>query len=337
MTTDLDVVCHESTTNRRNVSSAIHKQAFSEYGYSFPQATGAFEVDHFIPLELAATTRSRTSGRSSIWSAFCVTRGTPCYRRQPFAPFEGPGALGRPTHNPIVHVDPDGLLPTPLALFSGAVIGAAEGAAAAYLSSDGNTTFRAVLIGAGIGAVGGVTLAFFSPDPTGLTTALWPSAVLGAGFGATGAALNGGGPSAILLGAASGGVGGLLGGLYGSYLLEIGATDNTQIGGTLLTNLAQTSLDATTAVAGSQLDSATESAVVVSAPDLSTSETLPSVPQEAPSESSSESNPSASSTPSDFTETNSSNESSNFSLDTPANSSSAESTPSTYTGEDNPE
>jgi hypothetical protein len=151
---------------RRNVSSAIHKQAFSEYGYSFPQATGAFEVDHFIPLELAATTRSRTSGRSSIWSAFCVTRGTPCYRRQPFAPFEGPGALGRPTHNPIVHVDPDGLLPTPLALFSGAFIGAAEGAAAAYLSSDGNTTFRAVLIGAGIGAVGGVTLAFFSPDPT---------------------------------------------------------------------------------------------------------------------------------------------------------------------------
>jgi hypothetical protein len=52
MTTDLDVICHESTTNRRKVSSAVHKQAFAEYGYSFPQAAGAFEVDHFIPLEL---------------------------------------------------------------------------------------------------------------------------------------------------------------------------------------------------------------------------------------------------------------------------------------------
>jgi hypothetical protein len=52
MTTDLDVICHESTKNRRKVTSAVHKQAFTEYGYTFPQTAGAFEVDHFIPLEL---------------------------------------------------------------------------------------------------------------------------------------------------------------------------------------------------------------------------------------------------------------------------------------------
>jgi hypothetical protein len=52
MTTDLDVICHESTTNRRKVPSTVHKQAFTEYGYSFPHTAGAFEVVHFIPLEL---------------------------------------------------------------------------------------------------------------------------------------------------------------------------------------------------------------------------------------------------------------------------------------------
>jgi hypothetical protein len=52
MTTDLDVICHQSTRDRRKVLSAVHKQAFTEYGYRFSQAAGAFEVDHFIPLEL---------------------------------------------------------------------------------------------------------------------------------------------------------------------------------------------------------------------------------------------------------------------------------------------
>jgi hypothetical protein len=51
-TTNLDVICHESTKNRRHVSATSHREAFTEYGYTFPQARGAFEVDHLIPLEL---------------------------------------------------------------------------------------------------------------------------------------------------------------------------------------------------------------------------------------------------------------------------------------------
>jgi hypothetical protein len=52
MTKDLDVICHHGTRERRHVEASVHKQAFTEYGYTFPQAKGAFEVDHLIPLEL---------------------------------------------------------------------------------------------------------------------------------------------------------------------------------------------------------------------------------------------------------------------------------------------
>ncbi len=52
MTTDMDVVCKHPTKERRNVSSEVHRQAFAEYGFTYPQAHGAFEVDHLIPLEL---------------------------------------------------------------------------------------------------------------------------------------------------------------------------------------------------------------------------------------------------------------------------------------------
>jgi hypothetical protein len=52
MTTDLDVICHTSTRERRKVPADVHKEAFTDYGLSFPQAAGAFEVDHLIPLEL---------------------------------------------------------------------------------------------------------------------------------------------------------------------------------------------------------------------------------------------------------------------------------------------
>jgi hypothetical protein len=34
------------------LSSAVHKSAFTDYGFTYPQAKGAFEVDHLIPLEL---------------------------------------------------------------------------------------------------------------------------------------------------------------------------------------------------------------------------------------------------------------------------------------------
>lgn len=50
MTTDMNVVCQHSTRERRSVSSGIHRQAFTEYGFTSPQARGAFEVDHLIPL-----------------------------------------------------------------------------------------------------------------------------------------------------------------------------------------------------------------------------------------------------------------------------------------------
>jgi hypothetical protein len=52
MTTNLDVVCHRSTKERRRVSSEVHRLAFTEYGFTYPQPPGAFEVDHLIPLEL---------------------------------------------------------------------------------------------------------------------------------------------------------------------------------------------------------------------------------------------------------------------------------------------
>jgi hypothetical protein len=52
MTTDIDVVCRRSTKERRRVSSEVHRLAFTEYGFTYPQPRGAFEVDHLIPLEL---------------------------------------------------------------------------------------------------------------------------------------------------------------------------------------------------------------------------------------------------------------------------------------------
>jgi hypothetical protein len=52
MTKDLDIICHHGTRARRYVGASVHKLAFAEYGYRFPQARGAFEVDHLIPLEL---------------------------------------------------------------------------------------------------------------------------------------------------------------------------------------------------------------------------------------------------------------------------------------------
>jgi hypothetical protein len=52
MTVDLDVICHQSTKDRRGVSATVHRQAFTNYGLAFPQPHGAFEVDHLIPLEL---------------------------------------------------------------------------------------------------------------------------------------------------------------------------------------------------------------------------------------------------------------------------------------------
>jgi hypothetical protein len=52
MTKDIDIICHHATRARRHVEASVHKLAFAEYGYGFPQPMGTFEVDHLIPLEL---------------------------------------------------------------------------------------------------------------------------------------------------------------------------------------------------------------------------------------------------------------------------------------------
>jgi hypothetical protein len=62
MTTDIEVVCHRSTKERRRVSSEVHRLAFTEYGFTYPQPRGAFEVDHLIPLELG-----RDNTISNLW------------------------------------------------------------------------------------------------------------------------------------------------------------------------------------------------------------------------------------------------------------------------------
>lgn len=54
-TTDLSTICGQSTRERRNVSSSVHRQAFAEYGIAYPQPRGAYEVDHLVPLELGGS------------------------------------------------------------------------------------------------------------------------------------------------------------------------------------------------------------------------------------------------------------------------------------------
>ena len=39
----------------RDVSTGTKEQVYAEYGVSYPQPTGAYEVDHFIPLEIGGS------------------------------------------------------------------------------------------------------------------------------------------------------------------------------------------------------------------------------------------------------------------------------------------
>lgn len=48
-------VCTTSTKGRRSVDSSMRKEVFEEYGLSYPQPSGMYEVDHFIPLELGGS------------------------------------------------------------------------------------------------------------------------------------------------------------------------------------------------------------------------------------------------------------------------------------------
>jgi len=51
--TTLDVLCVEGYTKSvRAVSTKLKQQVYIEYGISYPQPTGTYEADHFIPLGL---------------------------------------------------------------------------------------------------------------------------------------------------------------------------------------------------------------------------------------------------------------------------------------------
>lgn len=54
-TTDLAVVCHTSTRGRREVSREVRRHVLATYGLARRQASGAYEIDHLIPLELGGS------------------------------------------------------------------------------------------------------------------------------------------------------------------------------------------------------------------------------------------------------------------------------------------
>ena len=56
LTTDASAICTPGyASSVRNVSTATKKQVYAEYSVSYPQPTGAYEVDHFIPLEIGGS------------------------------------------------------------------------------------------------------------------------------------------------------------------------------------------------------------------------------------------------------------------------------------------
>ena len=56
LTTDASTICTPGyASSVRDVSTATKKQVYAEYGVSYPQPPGAYEVDHFIPLEIGGS------------------------------------------------------------------------------------------------------------------------------------------------------------------------------------------------------------------------------------------------------------------------------------------
>ncbi len=56
LTTDASTICTPGyASSVRNVSTATKEQVYAEYGVNYPQALGAYEVDHFIPLEIGGS------------------------------------------------------------------------------------------------------------------------------------------------------------------------------------------------------------------------------------------------------------------------------------------
>ena len=56
LTTDASTICAPGyASSVRDVSTGTKEQVYAEYGVSYPQPTGAYEVDHFIPLEIGGS------------------------------------------------------------------------------------------------------------------------------------------------------------------------------------------------------------------------------------------------------------------------------------------
>src|SRR5208337_2924967 len=56
LTTDASTICAPGyASGVRDVSTATKEQVYAEYGVSYPQPLGAYEVDHFIPLEIGGS------------------------------------------------------------------------------------------------------------------------------------------------------------------------------------------------------------------------------------------------------------------------------------------
>jgi hypothetical protein len=56
LTTDATTICTPGyASSVRDVSTATKEQVYAEYGVSYPQPLGAYEVDHFIPLEIGGS------------------------------------------------------------------------------------------------------------------------------------------------------------------------------------------------------------------------------------------------------------------------------------------
>jgi len=56
LTTDASTICTPGyASGVRDVSTATKEQVYAEYGVSYPQALGTYEVDHFIPLEIGGS------------------------------------------------------------------------------------------------------------------------------------------------------------------------------------------------------------------------------------------------------------------------------------------
>ena len=55
-TTDASTICAPGyASSVRDVSTATKEQVYAEHGVSYPQPLGAYEVDHFIPLEIGGS------------------------------------------------------------------------------------------------------------------------------------------------------------------------------------------------------------------------------------------------------------------------------------------